>query len=158
MTAESAVWPGLVRLFHHVENFLSWQLYRTHGLGLSEYRALHHLSAAADAELRMQELANLLGLNQSTVTRLVARLEAAGLTVREDCPNDNRGVYTKLTEAGRRRYQEAQRTYERLLTEAFDDAVVACGTRDIVEVLRGIGHKHLSRTGSRPDAPLLPPP
>jgi DNA-binding MarR family transcriptional regulator len=83
MTVESAIWPGLVRLFNHVENYISRELHRTHGLGLSEYRALHHLRQAPHGELRMQELADTLGLNQSSVTRLVGRLEHAGLTTRE---------------------------------------------------------------------------
>jgi DNA-binding MarR family transcriptional regulator len=152
MTVESAIWPGLVRLFNHVENYLSRQLYRTHGLGLSEYRALHHLSHAPHGELRMQELADTLGLNQSSVTRLVGRLEHAGLTTREECPNDKRGVFTMLTKLGMQRYREAHRSYERVLTEAFDDAALKCDTPDLVEALRQIGRKHLDDGGTDGDA------
>ncbi|MFT3778061.1 MAG: MarR family transcriptional regulator [Ottowia sp.] len=54
-----------------------------------------------DGELRMQELAALLGLNQSSVSRMVERQERAGLTVRDLFPDDKRGVYTVLTEQGR---------------------------------------------------------
>jgi len=148
MTVESVIWPGLVRLFNHVENYISRQLHRTHGLGLSEYRALHHLSHAPHGELRMQELADTLGLNQSSVTRLVGRLEHAGLTTREECPNDKRGVFTMLTRSGLQRYREAHRSYERILTEAFDDAALRCDTPDLVEALRRIGRKHLDTAAS----------
>lgn len=136
MSSENAVWPRLVRMFNHVENHLAKALLRRHGLGLSEYRALQHLSRAKDSELRMQELAELLSLNQSSVTRLVGRLEAEGLTVRDLCPDDKRGVYTVLTDAGRERYDEAHPSYERFLAEALDDAVVSCNAKDIVTALR----------------------
>ncbi|MGR7001234.1 MarR family winged helix-turn-helix transcriptional regulator [Yinghuangia aomiensis] len=96
-------WDRLVTLHARVENDLSRALQRAHHLGLSEYRALCHLATAADGELRMQELADRLGLNQSSVSRLVARLEADGLTRRDLCANDRRGVYSVITDTGRAR-------------------------------------------------------
>ncbi|MFF5206232.1 MarR family winged helix-turn-helix transcriptional regulator [Streptosporangium sp. NPDC000396] len=122
-TIDDDMWVGVVRLHARVERELADALQR-HGLGLSEYRALCHLSTAADGELRMQELADLLGLNQSSVTRLVARLEAAGLTRRDLCANDRRGVYTVITEEGRARKNGAGGTYEETLTAALDRAAV----------------------------------
>ncbi|MEU7899410.1 MarR family transcriptional regulator [Nonomuraea sp. NPDC049152] len=120
-TLDDDMWVGVVRLHARVEHELATALQR-HGLGLSEYRALCHLSTATDGELRMQELADLLGLNQSSVTRLVGRLEAAGLTRRDLCANDRRGVYTVITEAGRERKKGAGDTYEETLTAALDRA------------------------------------
>lgn len=38
------------------------------------------LAEADDGELRMQELADLIGLNQSSVSRPASRLESSGLT------------------------------------------------------------------------------
>ncbi len=92
-----------------------------HGIGLSEYRALCRLSRADDGELRMQELADLIGLNQSSVSRLVARLESAGLTRRDMCPKDRRGVY-RHHRRGPRRPAKAAPTYAETLTAALDDA------------------------------------
>ncbi|GAA2357671.1 MarR family winged helix-turn-helix transcriptional regulator [Nonomuraea africana] len=120
-TLDDDMWVGVVRLHARVEHELAAALQR-HGLGLSEYRALCHLSTAKDGELRMQELADLLGLNQSSVTRLVGRLEAAGLTRRDLCANDRRGVYTVITEAGRERKGGASDLYEQTLTAALDRA------------------------------------
>ncbi|GAA3312544.1 MarR family winged helix-turn-helix transcriptional regulator [Nonomuraea dietziae] len=120
-TLDDDMWVGVVRLHARVEHELAAALQR-HGLGLSEYRALCHLSTARSGELRMQELADLLGLNQSSVTRLVGRLEAAGLTRRDLCANDRRGVYTVITEAGRERKDGASDLYEQTLTAALDRA------------------------------------
>lgn len=116
------MWNRVIALHAQVEQRLTAVLQRTHGLGLSEYRALGFLDAAPDDELRMQELANLLGLNQSSVTRLVGRLDAAGFAHRDLCPDDRRGVYTVITPAGRERYLAARDSYRATLGSALDDA------------------------------------
>ncbi|MFH8366339.1 MarR family winged helix-turn-helix transcriptional regulator [Streptomyces sp. NPDC018031] len=124
--ADPEMWNHLLALHAHVEHRLSAALQRRHGLGLSEYRALGHLAAAGPKhELRMQELADRLGLNQSSVTRLVGRLNAADLTFRDLCPDDKRGVYTVLRDSGRARYDEARTTYEETLGAALDEAAQA---------------------------------
>ncbi|MFJ4523950.1 MarR family winged helix-turn-helix transcriptional regulator [Streptomyces sp. NPDC088810] len=50
--------------------------------------------------LTQQELARTLGLRQSAVTPLVARLTAAGLVARHAHPHDHRAVVLELTDAG----------------------------------------------------------
>ena len=123
--ADVQLWNRLLALHTHVENRLATVMQRRHGLGLSEYRALGFLDPTADQGLRMQELADKLGLNQSSVTRLVNRLNAADFTFRDLCPDDKRGVYTVLTDAGRTRYREARTTYEDTLTAALDEISAA---------------------------------
>lgn len=115
----------MLTLHAHVETRLATALQRRHGLGLSEYRALVFLDDAPDNELRMQELAAKLGLNQSSVTRLVARLNSADLTYRDLCPEDKRGAYTVLTDTGRTRYRQARPTYDETLTAALAEAADA---------------------------------
>ncbi|MER5780529.1 MarR family transcriptional regulator [Streptomyces mobaraensis] len=121
-SADVRMWHRFLALHAHVEHRLSTALQRHHGLGLSEYRALGFLAAAPRSELRMQELADRLGLNQSSVTRLVGRLHAAGFTYRDVCPDDKRGVYTVLEDAGRARHAAATATYEATLTAALEEA------------------------------------
>ncbi|GAB2451458.1 MarR family winged helix-turn-helix transcriptional regulator [Nocardia tengchongensis] len=121
-SADAQVWNRLLALHAYVENRLATALQRGHGLGLSEYRALSFLDQAQDNELRMTVLADKVGLNQSSVTRLVGRLNAAEFTYRDPCPDDKRGMYTVLTDAGRARYREASTTYSDTLTAAFDEA------------------------------------
>ncbi|MFF1872423.1 MarR family winged helix-turn-helix transcriptional regulator [Kitasatospora herbaricolor] len=116
------MWQHVTALHARVEQRLAVALQRRHGLGLSEYRALALLAAAPRNELRMQELADRVGLNQSSVTRLVSRLNTAGFTVRDLCADDKRGIYTVLTDEGRERHAEALATYEQTLTGALDEA------------------------------------
>ena len=121
MTDEQS-WGRVVALHSRVEQELAKALQRKHGLGLSEYRALSHLTVAEGGCLRMQDLAGAIGLNQSSVSRMVARLEDAGLTVRDLCENDRRGVYSLITEDGRERQAKAEPTYRDTLRGALDKA------------------------------------
>ncbi|MBS2551509.1 MarR family transcriptional regulator [Catenulispora sp. NL8] len=122
---DARTWNHLLTLHTRVESRLGTVLQRRHGLGLSEYRALGFLDQADKSELRMTELADRLGLNQSSVTRLVGRLNAAEFTYRDLCPDDKRGAYTVLTDAGRTRYREARTTYDTTLSAALDELAAA---------------------------------
>ncbi|QFG23046.1 MarR family winged helix-turn-helix transcriptional regulator [Actinomadura sp. WMMB 499] len=131
-------WDGVVTLHGRVENRLAKALQRHHGIGLSEYRTLCRLVHADDGELRMQELADLIGLNQSSVSRLVTRLENAGLTRRDHCPADRRGVYTQVTDEGRALQEKAAPTYHAELTGALDEAAADPALAPLVQRLRGL--------------------
>lgn len=129
-------WQRLVTLYGRIEQELAKALQRKHGLGLSEYRALASLVVAHEYELRIQELADAVGLNQSSASRLAARLEAAELTRRAFCEKDRRGVYTQLTSAGRLRLLAATPTYDATLTAALDQAAQDPTQTDLVRILR----------------------
>ncbi|GAB3109889.1 MarR family transcriptional regulator [Streptomyces calidiresistens] len=118
--SDRAVWHRILMLHSHVERRLALALQRRHGIGLSEYRSLEHLHHSEKSELRMQDLADRVGLGQSSVTRLVGRLEAAGFAYKDLCPSDRRGVYAVITDEGRERYRAARTTYAEELSSALD--------------------------------------
>jgi len=130
-------WDRFALLHARVEAELTKALQRGHGLGLSEYRALVRLAAAPGGCMRMQELAEAVGLNQSSVTRLVARLEEAGMTRRDLCSDDRRGVYSMITEEGRARLAGATPTYERSLGAALEQAGADPAFTPLVLAVRG---------------------
>jgi len=65
----------------------------------------------------MTDLAERVLLSRSGLTRLVDRLSAEGLVSREACPDDARGTFTVLTEAGLARLREAAPTHLRGIEE-----------------------------------------
>lgn len=67
---------------------------------LSWYDVLFALLEAPEHKLRLHELAQAILLSRSNLTRLVDRLEVAGLIRREQCPSDRRGAFAVITEAG----------------------------------------------------------
>ncbi|MFI6981303.1 MarR family winged helix-turn-helix transcriptional regulator [Embleya sp. NPDC050154] len=135
---DAKLWEQVVVLHARVEYDLGRTLQRRHGIGLSEYRALSRLSVAPDGELRMQELADSIGLNQSSVSRLAVRLETDGLTRRDLCPKDRRGVYTVITDDGRTRLAQADATYAEALTAALAKAAADPHLAEVTTALGAI--------------------
>lgn len=70
------------------------------GLSSSEFEVVLRLSRSEGARLRMSDLATQANLSSSGLTRLVDRLEARGLVVRQACPSDGRGSFAVLTPEG----------------------------------------------------------
>jgi DNA-binding MarR family transcriptional regulator len=67
----------------------------------------------------MSELADSVLLSQSGLTRLVDRLVRDGLVDRERCDDDRRGLYARLTPAGRRVFRAARATHLRGVRDRF---------------------------------------
>lgn len=78
---------------------------------------LQAIAVLADAPLRVGELADRLGLAESTSTRLADRLEGHGLVVRRVLPSDRRSVVVELTPGGRKLADGVARDRRAYLTE-----------------------------------------
>jgi DNA-binding MarR family transcriptional regulator len=126
----------LVSIHSQVSETVDRALNDRFGLSLSEYGALDALAKAPNPEgLRMQSLADAVGLNQSSVSRLVARLERQDLVRRSLNEKDRRGVFTSITDTGREVVTEATAIYLQTLAAAFDRAMRDPELRDVVELL-----------------------
>lgn len=115
-----ALWANLMALHTQVDTVVGRVLQRHFGIGLSEFLVLSACAAAPDGEMRMQDLTEAVYLNQSSVSRMVTRLECDGLTERRTCEYDRRGVYTGITDKGRAVFRRAVPTYEAALKGALD--------------------------------------
>ena len=127
-----ALWRLLRRAQARIAHGLEADLLARHGLPLSSYDVLAHL-AEAGGRLRMNDLADRMLLSRSGVTRLIDRLQREDLVVREACPEDARGLFAALTEAGARRLAEAAPTYRDALRARLAEAF---GPRDAAERAR----------------------
>jgi DNA-binding MarR family transcriptional regulator len=85
------------------------------GLTLPQAHAIHALNDATS--LRMQELAESLGLAQSTVTRLVAPLKRMGLLDRRPDRSDGRATRAFLTDKGTKAVDDLEKKERDLYTE-----------------------------------------
>lgn len=80
------------------------------GLGFNDFVILYHLERSPEGKLRRVDLAEMLGITASGITRLVAPLEKLGIVRREESEHDGRVVYVALARGGRRLFQEALET------------------------------------------------
>jgi DNA-binding MarR family transcriptional regulator len=112
-------WRDLAATHASVHAALDRELREKHDLSPVEYEVLDRLGACSMGHARMQELSDAAHVNQSTCSRVVARLEEEGLAQRALCNEDRRGIYATITDAGRARLNEAAPTYRRVLEEAL---------------------------------------
>ncbi|MDH2423926.1 MarR family transcriptional regulator [Sphaerisporangium sp. TRM90804] len=94
---------------------LERELGEKHGLGVSDFEVLDRMCESEHGKYRVQELADAVHLSQSALSRLISRLEKAGLVCRNMCVEDRRGVFVQITETGRERHAEARPTHRAVL-------------------------------------------
>ena len=105
------------------------------GFPLTWLDVLAQLYDAGEAGLRMQELEQRSLFTRSGLTRLVDRIEAAGLVRREAVPGDRRGVQVVLTGEGRRRHDEAFLAHNQLIEREFGGRLNDEQLRAVAEAL-----------------------
>ncbi|HVE63593.1 MAG TPA: MarR family transcriptional regulator [Mycobacteriales bacterium] len=97
---ELAAWTGFLRAHSTVTRRLDRELEAECDLSLAEYDVLVTLARAPGRRLRMTDLADAVLLSRSGLTRLVDRLESAGLVARHPCASDARVSYVGLAPEG----------------------------------------------------------
>ncbi len=98
-----------------------------HGLAFSDFMILYFIDTAQDGKLRRIDLADLMGLTASGVTRMILPMEKLGIIERCDDTNDARARYAQLTRAGKELLKDATTTLgfkaDDLLSEIEDKEI-----------------------------------
>jgi len=108
-------WRALNAAHAAVHAALENELKKEHDLSTIEFEVLERLGCCSEGKVRMSELADVVHATQSTVSRVVARLEDEGLACRAMCADDRRGIFASLTDAGREKVAEAGDTYRSVI-------------------------------------------
>jgi DNA-binding MarR family transcriptional regulator len=114
-----AAWRLLLEAHAAVVERLGRELESECGLPLTWYDVLLQLSTAPEGRLRMGDLAQAVLLSRSGLTRLVDRMEAAGMVCREAHPSDGRGANAVLMPAGRAALRRAAPVHLRGIEDHF---------------------------------------
>ena len=132
---EEAFFRAWSRAMLTVPRALDADLIADQGMSLSDYATLMHLSEAPERTLRMSDLALATALSVSSMSRIVARLEAHGLVRRERALCDGRGLNAQLTDAGLARLESAWPTH---LDSVKRHLIDHLGGLDLAEVTAAI--------------------
>ncbi len=89
------------------------------GISVVWYEALLRLARSPEGHLPINALGHAMDLTSGGATRLVDRLDAAGLVERTSCPTDRRVQWVKLTDKGRQVLDRASEQHVRDLEEHF---------------------------------------
>jgi DNA-binding MarR family transcriptional regulator len=108
---ELDAWRSFLRAHARLVRVLETELVADHPITLGAYDVLVQLAEAPERRLRMAELADAVLLSRSGVTRLVDRLEVAGMVTRERFDGDGRGVVAVITTKGIDTLRAAARTH-----------------------------------------------
>lgn len=96
---EEAAWRKYIvasrRLYEALDEDLA-----AHGLSLSDYEILVHLSDAKDRSLRMSDLADKTILSRSRLSHRIKYMEGKGWVERQKCDSDKRGTWAVMTTKG----------------------------------------------------------
>jgi DNA-binding MarR family transcriptional regulator len=122
-TALAQRWCALSALHEGIADHIGRRLEAAHGLSVREFSLLTVLDRQEHGRhLQMRQVAEAIVLSQSATTRLVSRMEDRGLLQRTICADDRRGIYTDVTESGRKLLADATPTHDRALAEALEKA------------------------------------
>lgn len=97
----TAAWTRLIRVQQRVLSAVEADLKTAGFPPLAWYDALLELARGPQGALRPLDLEKAMLLPQYATSRLVDRLEKAGLVVRQPCAVDGRGFYIAITPEGR---------------------------------------------------------
>jgi DNA-binding MarR family transcriptional regulator len=107
------------------------------GLPLRSYDVLVHLEETPDG-LRMNELAERILYSKSGFTRVVDRLEEAGLVRRVRPESDRRSILVVLTDEGRSTMEQARRHHRHAIEEHFSRHLTDADIRALTRALEKI--------------------
>jgi DNA-binding MarR family transcriptional regulator len=97
---EMAFWRAFLSASGRAMNAIGIDLRADSGLTLDDYEVLVRLSEAPDLRIRMSELADSVVQSRSQLTQRIDRMVDRGLVARVRCPEDRRGTFAVLTDAG----------------------------------------------------------
>jgi DNA-binding MarR family transcriptional regulator len=119
---------------------------------LGWYDVLWALERADEQRLRMNELATRVVLSRSNLTRLVDRLEQAGLVERQRSADDRRGAFAVLTAAGKAMRKRMWPVYQSAIRELFEEGITETEATAMGKALRRLLDRTRSRTAPGPRA------
>ena len=118
--SRKSAWPVLIAAYRRLVDGMEAELAAAGLPELTWYDVLWTLERSPDRRLRLHELAREVVLSRSNITRLVDRLEDAGLIRRERSEEDRRGYFAVITPEGLATRRRMWPVYARAIETRFD--------------------------------------
>lgn len=119
---EMRAWRGYIETIGELQNALEADLVDV-GLTVGDYQVLVYLSEREDERMRMCDLAGLLHLSPSGLTRRLDGLVRMGAVARQPSPEDRRVTLAVLTPSGRRLLEKVAPRHVMSVRRHFIDAL-----------------------------------
>ena len=120
-----------------LNDVLDAELQRDAGIPISWYDTLVHLEEAPEG-LRMNELAERILYSKSGLTRVVDKMDEAGLVRRVRPENDRRSIFVLLTDEGRSTLERARRHHRHGIQEHFSQHLADSDVKALIRAFEKI--------------------
>ena len=110
-------WRSIQNTYFRTAGAIDRALEARFSIGLTEFEILDLVADSTDAACRMKQLGERTPMTQSAMSKVVDRLEKAGLIARRSCEDDRRSLFLELTDAGRALHSQAAVEHRALLKE-----------------------------------------
>lgn len=125
-------WLALLRTHTRLWEQVEAQMREANGLTMARYDVLAHLDMAG-GRLGLTDLAATILLSPSGLSKLLDRMEAAGLVRRDPDPRDHRAAFAAITPQGRALARKARHSHHQFLAATF---AAALDDRDLTDLAR----------------------
>jgi len=135
--SEESAWRKYIvasrRLYEALDEDLA-----AHGLSLSDYEILVHLSDAKDRSLRMSDLAEKTILSRSRLSHRIKYMEGKGWVERQKCDSDKRGTWAVMTTKGWNAIVKAAPDHVSSIRNRFIDQISKADQGNIASIFEKI--------------------
>ncbi|MFE6520791.1 MarR family winged helix-turn-helix transcriptional regulator [Streptomyces sp. NPDC057794] len=131
---EQRAWRGFIRLQERLVGRLGRLLQSEFHVSPADFAVLVHLTDTPDGRRRQLDLARALEWEKSRMSHHIARMARRGTVAREECPEDGRGAFVVITDAGRAAIEAAAPRHVAAVRELFMDHVTPAELRVLAEI------------------------
>ncbi len=131
---EQHAWRSFVRLHERLGGRLAQLLQSESNISGADFAVLVQLTDVPEGRRRFQELARALEWEKSRMSHHLSRMAGRGLVVREECPEDGRGAFIVITDAGRALLDAAAPRHVEAVRALFVDHVTPAELRVLAEI------------------------
>ena len=135
--AEESAWRKYIVASRRMYEALDEDL-TSHGLSLSDYEILVHLSDAKDRSLRMSELAEKTILSRSRLSHRIKYMEGKGWVERQKCASDKRGTWAVMTTKGWNTIVKAAPDHVASIRKRFIDQISKADQANIAAIFEKV--------------------
>lgn len=125
LNQQTSLWQSFLAAHRLIVEQLADEMLREHQLPLEWFDVLVHLADLPGMRAHQKELRERVLLSESGVSRLLVRMEKAGLITRSTADDDRRSVEIAVTGAGQAALLSAIESHLQLVASLFSDRLAA---------------------------------
>lgn len=138
---EQRAWRGFIRMQERLGGRLARLLQADSHMSAADFAVLVNLTDVPEGRQRFLDLARAVEWEKSRMSHHVARMEKRGLVVRQECPEDGRGAFVVITEAGRAAIEAAAPRHVEAVRALFLDHVTPAELRTLARIAERVVEK-----------------